>query len=692
METLSNAMRSAANIVRGENGANKLSSSGSPRVDAFALLLQASSREEIQKHIRNMISEYKTTGSDIIIHDIFMLGFHKRGTHKMCNGELISDGEGFKNIFYYYILELYNYFPEMICELAREGIFSLFGYWKDYINMWKMICEDTTMTDNLRYTKYNNLINAFRTAMITTRSRDIKTINNYCQTHQYPYNRMTLDSAKFQAFVSTHSENISNFQVSWVGKYCVRESSPVNKKCFWYVSKAGRLVREDHVSYMIRSILFQKTPTGAVSFPDSKTVPFGAKKSWRQENATLNIFLDVPEVKFCSNNWSDLNIGKIPSVCMFRNKKGLLNEKRKEAPDSYEEDTGNRYPDSEDRVNCRKMVTEHIVSGKKINASQLLPNQIIGDPSKVLSTMEKKINEAAWAELKNITVDKMETIKQNIIANAKKTGDDATVELALASGNILFSADTSASMTWVGAVPNRPFEIAIALAAFCSELANEHYRDLIMTFSTTPSIISLRDDGGQPLPLYERIARINAAGNCGSTNYLGMHKCLIDLCVRNKIPDNARPVIVVGTDGEFNQMVSLNAHGSNYYLGSNDNTTYNTSHDNATQMWLKAGYSGPPVIVYWNLKEGRNGVQTESSRKGVIFLQGPSPSNIKYVIYGETADEVTEEVVIDGVVTKVKTKNVDPMAILRKALDQPYFEVIRNYLRKSNEKELSNYN
>ena len=109
-------------------------------------------------------------------------------------------------------------------------------------------------------------------------------------------------------------------------------------------------------------------------------------------------------------------------------------------------------------------------------------------------------------------------------------------------------------------------------------------------------------------------------------------------------------------------------------------------------MWIDAGYSGPPVIVYWNLKEGRNGVQTEASRKGVIFLQGPSPSNIKYVIYGETAEEVTEEVVIDGVVTKVKTKNVDPMTILRKAMDQPYFEVVRNYLRKSKEKELSYYN
>ena len=66
-------------------------------------------------------------------------------------------------------------------------------------------------------------------------------------------------------------------------------------------------------------------------------------------------------------------------------------------------------------------------------------------------------------------------------------------------------------------------------------------------------------------------------------------------------------------------------------------------------------------------------------------LSGASPSNIRYVIYGETAEDIETEVMIDGKMTKVKTKNVDAMTIFRKAMDQNYFNTIREIIGKSSE-------
>ena len=64
----------------------------------------------------------------------------------------------------------------------------------------------------------------------------------------------------------------------------------------------------------------------------------------------------------------------------------------------------------------------------------------------------------------------MEIQRQKIINESYDDVD--TIALAMASGNYISCVDTSASMTWVGTVPNRPYDIAIALGAFTSEIAS----------------------------------------------------------------------------------------------------------------------------------------------------------------------------------------------------------------------------
>ena len=102
----------------------------------------------------------------------------------------------------------------------------------------------------------------------------------------------------------------------------------------------GRLLRQSHVSFMLRASLKRRVGQGQYQpWGVNEGVPFGAKKSWRVLNAKLDEALGVPEVKASLDRLDEIDPGKLPGEFTKRNIKFLLNEKVKTAPTDYEEDT-----------------------------------------------------------------------------------------------------------------------------------------------------------------------------------------------------------------------------------------------------------------------------------------------------------------------------------------------------------------
>jgi hypothetical protein len=652
MASFSTAFTRAASIVQGQNGENKYSTSEDKRVDAFNLLVRDSSNEDIKIKVNNMFTQYTKSGDIQVLHDIFVLAFHKRSTSK----KDVCDGEGFKMVFYLYILELFNVYPTIVCELFRCGIVAVYGYWKDYLNIWKLVNE-LEMPIKQKYDKYNPLIQAIREGILNQRREDTQTIREYCRKNSFDFDFSTVP--QFQEFIKEHPSDF-NGNISMVGKYCVRESSSFNRDCYWF--KGAGLEKETHVAFMCRTLLMK--PSSGTMISDNEKVPMTAFKRWRIVNSKLNIVLDVPEVKFCSGKWAELKISRIPSVCFHRHTKALLNEKLKENPNNDEDDTGNRFPDIEDRVSCRNNVIEHISNGGKINVSALLPNEIIGDFDTLCrkSTLDKKLMEIKWNLLLEETRVKMATIS----AELAYASTDNDIRKSFALGNMLCVADVSGSMFSPNSAPNRPIDISVSLAAFCSQLASPHYRDLVMTFSSDPKVVNLRDCNS----LQDRIDTIKHIEWGMSTNYEEMHRCLINVCKSGNVPEEELPVLVIFTDGEFNRMVITSC-------GNKD-----TAHKKVVKMWTDAGYTKVPTMCYWNLAANRNGVQAKANEKGIFFLQGPSPSNIRFVLYGEGVDETEVTETIDGEKVTYKTADIDPYTIFRKAMDQDYFKPIINIVDK----------
>ena len=660
MSILSSELRNQSRYTTGDNGAFEMKTSGNSVLDAFVNILRDTDANTVCKAVKQMISDIDYLSSDEeraqTIHDIFILAFHKRATSKVINKEQISDGEGLKNVYYEYILELYNFYPKTIISLVNRRDMFMYGYWKDIYLIWEKINKLDISVEE-KYVKYNPLMLAFRHTIIQQRGDDLDLVYK-------TFGKDTIKDMNESQFTSLLNSNPNvDIKISYIGKYCVRENSSFDKKCYWFIRESGHYIKINLVDFMIRYTLRSYKNGGIKDYPAIKNIPFGAKKRWRRDNVKLNVILNVPENKFCSNKWSEINFKNIPSICFKQKTKALLNEKREALNDSEYEYTGNRFPENIDRVACRHNLIEYITESKNINCSQLYPHQIIGDFTKRISSSEKTINKKIWDSLIKYTKDRVyKYIEENTLQGNR----------TITMGNILCCADVSGSMTSFNKIPNRPIDIAVALTAFISEIASENYKDIAMSFTDVPTIFEFRNNG-KKMDMYDRVSTIMSRVGY-STNYIGIHTCLVDMCKQKNIRPEEIPTLIIFSDGHFNNQI--NTHISNSTM---------TTHDYVVKMWIDAGYAGPPQIVYWNLAANKNSVQVSREYPNVQLLSGAGVSNIKYVLYGEQAEETTEEIVIDGKNKTIVSKNITPEQTMRKALDESYFDNIRDVLNKSNE-------
>jgi hypothetical protein len=328
-------MSSFKNLILNEKGAYVYESTEDPRLNAFNKLLRGITVESISKLVNDII---KTNDKDMI-KDLFVLIFHKR----YCRG-----GEGEKLLSYHLILETYNHYPNIICKLIK--LLPLYGYYKDYFEIWKIICE-LKIDEQTRFIKYQPLIS-----------------------------EIVLD-------IKEQLKKDNDNTVSLLAKWMPRENSHYAKVCYWYVSQE----KIDIVTYLA-NILNNVIP----DLGNIKSNKWCLMK-YRKLISELTKKLNVSETLMCSNKYSEIQYEKVASKAMKNYTKAFLNEKIKStAPDCDE--TGNRYPDNKDRVLARNNLKKFILDGKldKLNGKQLDPHEIIAKFNSHTSSLEKEILYSLW--------------------------------------------------------------------------------------------------------------------------------------------------------------------------------------------------------------------------------------------------------------------------------------------------------
>lgn len=681
------AVAQHSKFATGDNGALVHKTSGNVFVDYFTNITRDTSRESVVKAVRQMVDYarhmYNENGDISYISYLFTFWAFKRS----CRAE---SGEGIRTASHWYLLELFKYFPETVCQMARNGLSGEYGYWKDVESIIILLHSDPQVSSATLYKTYDPLVSALVDGMLEQRHIDLDALDGWCR--QY----LGKESRYFTAEEISDKmleEGVRAPSISLVGPWITRERSADNKKAYWYVGPYDKPVKVTNSCYCVRKLLNVPAADGTVHvFPVDKQVPFGAMKRYRQANARLAAASLKVEQFMCSNRWDKIAHDKIPSIAGFRLRKALANEKRKVPPASYEEDTGNRHPDDPIRVACRKNMMSNIESGAagSIKTDGLDPHEIAYS-AMTAKGLDVKYLQASWDEKVRKYRERVELIKTEAAdADTVAGGGFApslcsqTAQSAI-SGRFVGVADTSGSMTWEGKPGKRPLDIATGLTAFMSEVAAPEYRDIAFSFNKTPMTFSFKKQvGGDDVSMTaaERMAYLNDSRYTGyNTDIMSLHKLVIRFMTEHKVEEP--PTLVIFSDGEFDAQCSTNQG------------EYNTTHDNVVRMYADAGIRNMATIVYWNLsqKNFNKGTQTSANYPGVIFLQGTSAKNFDFILYGEGADKITHTVTrSDGTDAQMTISSVTAEETFLKAMDNPkFYKHVYNVLNASNEHELGGF-
>ncbi len=324
------------------------------------------------------------------------------------------------------------------------------------------------------------------------------------------------------------------------------------------------------------------------------------RKMYRKLVVSLTNKLEIPEVLMSANRWSELQFAKISALCLEKNKKAFLNEDLKNPVKDTEEETGNRFPNNDDRVQCRKNLIDTMVN-TGIKGQQLFANQIVQKITPYLSfgTAEKILCVKQWESIRNDVLEKMKD--EN--SNAKNLG------------YLLPLVDVSGSMS------GDPMEVAIALGILVSELNDKRISNRCITFETNPRYFNFDPEDN----IIEKVLKLRQAPWGGSTDLSKALDMIYDIIKTHKLKKEEVPNLIVFSDMQFNEA----------------DHSFNTAYESIKLKFAELGkeISGeeydPPKIIFWNLRGNTSGYVNKSDQEGTTTMSGFGASSFKAFMGGK---------------------------------------------------------
>lgn len=293
-----------------------------------------------------------------------------------------------------------------------------------------------------------------------------------------------------------------------------------------------------------------------------------SERDYRRRLSRLRAYIDVVEKKMSAGEWGGIDYEKVPSQANLRYKNAFMKH------------------DAERR---RGYLAKLEKGEAKINAAACFPSDIVYRYSN--DNANASTYEAMWKSLP------AEDFKKPLI----------------------IVADTSSSMTWNTCDPKsgvRPYDVACALAVFCSEHLPEPYRNKFITFDSEPRYIDL----SRCRTLGSKLRVFDATGFGGSTNVEAVMKLILETAVDAGAKQEDIPAVCVMSDMEFDSCVEGNRSAALF--------------DNVRAMYKAAGYE-LPRLFFWNLASRTNGIPVKESPSGVGLVSGYSQNTVKMLLSDE---------------------------------------------------------
>lgn len=361
-----------------------------------------------------------------------------------------------------------------------------------------------------------------------------------------------------------------------------------------------------------------------------------SKMVFRNIISSLTQCLLVGEQMMCEKDqdnrtWGDIPLNNMPAKFITKYRKALSNETLNGTLSEKETETGNRHPENEDRVRCRKNLLKVLIEGKLKGASQdierlskiIFSHIIFGKISDKLTYTERLIIASQWTDLVNKLKHEINTTIDEIKEQTVENG-----EVWLDPRNVIPVIDTSGSMSSCDVLDK-----AIGLGILGSHLSS--MSGCLISFSEKPQVFYL----DRNKDVFDHFLTILNGPKGLNTNIDATYRLLLDLMITSETKETDFALLFL-TDGQFDSQVILPS----------DNTKNNRPRTGNKETFLNRiekafntkGYNLPRTI-FWNLNCKSPGFPATSFSKGVQLVSGYSQTLMLQVFTGNYKYEVQED-------------------------------------------------
>jgi hypothetical protein len=309
----------------------------------------------------------------------------------------------------------------------------------------------------------------------------------------------------------------------------------------------------------------------------------------KQYRKTLVNLTKVVETHMCAKDWDNINFNHVPSVAGARYKKAF-----------------NRHTPKYAEWAAKLISTDPEVSASvKVNAGAVYPHDVLKGFNRYYTPSDAKLNniQGQWDALPNFM------------------GEGVNVmPISDVSGSMECSIDGSSSTSCL--------DVSVALGLYVADKNKGAFKDVFMTFSSTPKIQRLKGN------IIDKIQQISSADWGMSTDLHAAFTVILKLAVDNDVtPADMPKILLIMSDMQFNEC-----------------TTHN---DSAIEMihrkYEAAGYE-VPQIVFWNLHSTDN-VPVKMNSKKVALVSGFSPSILKSVLNANMEEFTPEGIMLKTIMS-----------------------------------------
>ena len=649
------AVASSAKVV-GPKGSMNEASTGSFLMDFVGAITQASTRLDVRHHLDTAVQRAHT-GEDIMRLVVAAMDFRDP-----------RNGKGCKDVGAFMLLELFKHYPELVKSLVEFT--PEFGCVQDYWKMIKFINHEMDASETPAEIKkfYTPLVEGIVKNFWIALDKDFEILTQYENKYQETERASHMDELRTQ---------LSN-----AGKWAPGEKSHYGSKVHWFIETGeGRAQKLSVYKYLIHFKFGAHNPT--------------LYKRARVLFSKMRKICEVTEVKMCTKQYSEIDFKKVPGKCMLKSRKAFSNE-TKVPLEVYELETGNRFPQDEDRVTARKNLIEFLPRMK--NGGTLAAYEIIKQlKTGRISSTDEKVLESLWKAMVQKTRENIQAyIKDIRLKKAEKEGvpvEEVDVE-DLGFDQVLSMIDVSGSMEIATAGEGFTcMDLSVSLGIVTSELNEGVFKHMALSFESTPRMHYFVHSDGREFTLWEKYQDIMSTINGYSTDIGKAMDLILDIAKKNSVPVGDLPSLVIYSDEGFDQQVP-NPNKSTqikYWSAREPMTTsaWNTTYDNFCAKFTAAGYHDMPMIYFWNLRLGGTsyyGHQVPLDRKGVSMVNGWSNSSFKAVMSGQEIIATVEPEAEAGAPAK-KSAWDDFLGMV----DQDCYVYLRELCGQSSEKLLTGY-